>query len=171
MISKSKNNINSVLVLGSSSEIAKEICIELAHKGCKRFHLLARDLDKNNELIDILKAKKINNILFELVDILLVNEIESQQLLEISSDNFKEQAKKLSTLVSKTIITLGDKGIAFCEKNKKPNYLKAHSVKVKSAHGAGDHFAGKFVSNFIRTNNFEDSIKIANKKTSEFISS
>ena len=115
-------------------------------------------------------AKKINNILFELVDILLVNEIESQQLLGISKNNFKEQAKKLSTLVSKTIITLGDKGIVFCEKNKKPDFLAAHSVKVKSAHGAGDYFAGKFISNFIKTNNFEDSIKIAIKKTSEFIS-
>ena len=30
---------------------------------------------------------------------------------------------------------------------------------------------GKFISNFIETNDFEDSIKIANKKTSEFISS
>tara|TARA_Y100000991_G_scaffold215452_1_gene205933 strand:+ start:6006 stop:6740 length:735 start_codon:yes stop_codon:yes gene_type:complete len=70
MISKSKNNINSVFVLGSSSEIAKEICIELAHKGCKRFHLLARDLDKNKELINILKAKKINNISEENFDLL-----------------------------------------------------------------------------------------------------
>ena len=59
----------------------------------------------------------------------------------------------------------------YFEKNKKVDHIKAHAVDVKSAHGAGDYFAGKFISNFIETNNFEDSIKIANKKTSEFISS
>ena len=144
------------------NEIKEEINITAAKEAKKRGVRV---------FLNAAPAKKINNNLFELVDILLVNEIESQQLLEISNDNFKEQAKKLSKLVSKTIITLGDKGIVFCEKNKKPNYLQAYSVKVKSAHGAGDHFAGKFVSNFIKTNNFEDSIKIANKKTSEFISS
>ena len=69
------------------------------------------------------------------------------------------------------IITLGDKGVVYFEKNKKIDNIKVYSVDVKSAHGAGDYFAGKFISNFIETNDFEDSIKTANKKTSEFISS
>tara|TARA_A100001011_G_scaffold61926_1_gene61919 strand:- start:1060 stop:1908 length:849 start_codon:yes stop_codon:yes gene_type:complete len=115
-------------------------------------------------------AKKINKNLFNLVDILLVNEIESQQLLKTKSIDFKKQAKELSNFVSKIIITLGDKGVVYFEKNREISHIKAHTVNVKSAHGAGDYFAGKFISNFIETNNFENSIKIANKKTSEFIS-
>ena len=116
-------------------------------------------------------AKKINKDLFDLVDILLVNEIESQQLLETTNTDFKKQAEELSNYVSKIIITLGEKGVVYSEKSKKVDHINAHSVDVKSAHGAGDYFAGKFISNFLETNNFEDSIKSANKKTSEFISS
>ena len=84
---------------------------------------------------------------------------------------FKRQAEELSNYVSRIIITLGDKGVVYFEKNKKVDHINAHSVDVKSAHGAGDYFAGKFISNFIETNDFEDSIKTANKKTSKFISS
>ena len=40
--------INSAFVFGSTSEIAKAICIELARKGCKKFVLLARNKKKNN---------------------------------------------------------------------------------------------------------------------------
>ena len=116
-------------------------------------------------------AKKINDELFNLVDILLVNEIESQQLLDTKSTDFKRLAEELSNYVSRIIITLGDKGVVYFEKNKKVDHINAHSVDVKSALGAGDYFAGKFISNFIVTNDFEDSIKTANKKTSEFISS
>ena len=49
-----RNTIKSVFVLGSSSEIAKNICIELARQGCKKFHLLTRNLDNNNDLISYL---------------------------------------------------------------------------------------------------------------------
>ena len=92
--------------------------------------------------------------------------------MRLSLNNFlKPQAEQLSNYISKIIITLGDKGVVYTEKNKQPNHIKAHSVNVKSAHGAGDYFSGKFISNFIKTNNFADSINIANKKTSEFISS
>ncbi len=43
-------SIKSVLVLGSSSHVAKAICIELAKKGCKKFHLICRNSKKNHEL-------------------------------------------------------------------------------------------------------------------------
>ena len=63
-------------------------------------------------------AKKINDELFDLVDILLVNEIESQQLLDTKSTDFKRLAEELSNYVSRIIITLGDKGVVYFEKNK-----------------------------------------------------
>jgi len=115
-------------------------------------------------------AKNINYTLFEFVEILLVNEIEAQQLSEDYSSNFDTIAKKLSNIVSKVIITLGPKGVVMCEKDKIPIHIKGHSVNVRTAHGAGDYFAGKFLLNYIKNNNFENSIRVANKKTAEFIS-
>ena len=115
-------------------------------------------------------AKKINYDLFKFVDILLTNEIEAQQLSGDYSSNFHSIIKKLSKKVSKVIITLGANGVMLCENNNTPIHVNGHSVKVISAHGAGDYFAGKFLLNYIKTSDFENSIRIANKKTAEFIS-
>ena len=70
MIRKLNTSIKSVFVLGSSSEIAQEICIQLANNGCESFHLLARNLEKNTQLVKILKDKKIKNIIQENFDLL-----------------------------------------------------------------------------------------------------
>ena len=115
-------------------------------------------------------AKKINYDLFKFVDILLTNEIEAQQLSGDYSSNFHSIIKKLSKKVSKVIITLGANGVMLCENNNTPIHVNGHPVKVISAHGAGDYFAGKFLLNYIKTSDFENSIRIANKKTAEFIS-
>ena len=47
--------IKSLFVLGSTSLIAKELCIELAREGCKKFHLICRDPKKNLSLVTKLK--------------------------------------------------------------------------------------------------------------------
>ena len=45
----------SALIIGSTSAVAKSICIKLAQKGCKKFHLVCRDLDSNLELFNLLE--------------------------------------------------------------------------------------------------------------------
>ena len=132
----------------------------------------AKEAKKRNikVILNAAPAKNINIKLFEFVDILLVNEIEAQQLSEDNSGNFVTIATKLSNIVSKVIITLGSDGVILCEKDNKPIHIKGFPVNVKSAHGAGDYFAGKFLIDFIKNNDFENSIRIANKKTAEFIS-
>ena len=50
-----KSEIKSVFVLGSTSLVAKEICIELAKNGCKSFSLVARNQEKNIILYKDLK--------------------------------------------------------------------------------------------------------------------
>ena len=70
MILQSNTHIKSVFVLGSNSEIAKEICIQLASKGCEKFHLLARDIKNNKSLVKKLKEKKIKNIIQDNFDLL-----------------------------------------------------------------------------------------------------
>ena len=42
--------IRSAFVLGSTSEVAKAICRELARRGCVRFHLVARNAEVNQQL-------------------------------------------------------------------------------------------------------------------------
>ena len=42
--------IRSAFVLGSTSPVARAICMELARRGCSRFHLVARDSARNQEL-------------------------------------------------------------------------------------------------------------------------
>jgi hypothetical protein len=42
--------IRSAFVLGSTSEVAKAICQELARRGCQRFHLVARSSEANQQL-------------------------------------------------------------------------------------------------------------------------
>ena len=43
-------SIRSAFVLGSTSEVAKAICRELAQRGCRRFHLVARNVEANQQL-------------------------------------------------------------------------------------------------------------------------
>ena len=184
-ISNKSGNYSAVVISGANLEISEKILSDdNLWKNCsflmiqneikEKINIKAAIEAKKRDIrvfLNAAPAKKINDELFDLVDILLVNEIESQQLLDAKSTDFKKLAEELSNYVSRIIITLGDKGVVYSEKNKKVDHINAHSVDVKSAHGAGDYFAGKFISNFIETNDFEDSIKTANKKTSEFISS
>ena len=184
-ISNNSGNYSAVVISGANLEISEKILSDdNLWKNCS-FLMIQNEIKEKINIkaaieakkrnirvfLNAAPAKKINDELFDLVDILLVNEIESQQLLDTKSTDFKRLAEELSNYVSRIIITLGDKGVVYFEKNKKVDHINAYSVDVKSAHGAGDYFAGKFISNFIETNDFEDSIKTANKKTSEFISS
>ena len=184
-ISNNSGNYSAVVISGANLEISESIfsddnlwknCVFLMIQNEIKEEInivAAKEAKKRNikVFLNAAPAKKINRELFDLVDILLVNEIESQQLLETTNTDFIKQVEELSKYVSKVIITLGENGVVYYEKNKKVDQIKAHSVDVKSAHGAGDYFAGKFISNFLDTNNFEDAIRTANKKTSEFISS
>ena len=184
-ISNNSGNYSAVVISGANLEISENIFgDDNLWKNCsflmiqneikEKINITAAIEAKKRNIrvfLNAAPAKKINNELFDLVDILLVNEIESQQLLETTNTDFKKQVEELSNYVPKIIITLGEKGVVYSEKNKTVNHIKAHFVDVKSAHGAGDYFAGKFISNFIETNDFVDSIITANKKTSEFISS
>lgn len=42
--------IRSAFVLGSTSAVARAVCLELARRGCSRFHLVARDPARNQQL-------------------------------------------------------------------------------------------------------------------------
>lgn len=50
MVKERPSVIQSAFVLGSTSLVARAICLELARKGCKRFHLVARNEQANLQL-------------------------------------------------------------------------------------------------------------------------
>ncbi len=71
MNKKFSKNIESIFVLGSTSTVATAICIELAKKHhCKRFHLISRNPNNNQDLINKLENEYSAFITQETVDLL-----------------------------------------------------------------------------------------------------
>ena len=64
------NKIGSVWVLGSTSTVAIAICRHLAEHGCRRFHLLARNLERNQALASELRERFGAEVSYEAVDLL-----------------------------------------------------------------------------------------------------
>ena len=63
------NKIGSVWVLGSTSTVAIAICRHLAEHGCRRFHLLARNFERNQALFNELRECFEAEVSFEKVDL------------------------------------------------------------------------------------------------------
>ncbi len=61
--------INSIFVLGSSSLIAKEICLALAKEGCRKFHLITKNQEKNIPLINELRNAFKATVTEEIIDL------------------------------------------------------------------------------------------------------
>ena len=119
-------------------------------------------------------SKKINLDLYKFIDILLVNTIEAQDITQrsiLDLDDLKIVSKILSNKIPIAIVTAGEKGVVFCEKNKEPVHFEGLKVNVKSTHGAGDTFAGTLCSSLVLGKELEVAIKIANEKAAKFISS
>ena len=62
--------IRSAFVLGSTSAVARAICLELARRGCSRFHLVARDLARNQQLASELTDQFSAGVSVEQADLL-----------------------------------------------------------------------------------------------------
>ena len=50
-------SFSNVFVMGSTSAVAKAICCELAKRGCRRFHLIARNVEANQQLATELQER------------------------------------------------------------------------------------------------------------------
>ena len=78
--------VESVWILGSTSEIARCLCIELAKRGCKRFHLMARNISLNNSFKNFLSKKYNVIVTTQFID--LSEKKPSGEFREITIDNF-----------------------------------------------------------------------------------
>jgi len=72
---RSKNIVpfKSVFVLGGTSDISKEICLNLAKKGVERFHLVSKNTEKNQLFINELRKSFKVKVTSEEVNILNYN--------------------------------------------------------------------------------------------------
>ncbi len=87
MNKNSFKKIESAFVLGSTSTVAQAICLELAkNHNCKRFHLISRHPDHNQELINKLKNNFSAFVTQEKVD--LIDNPSIQNLTIPQVDNF-----------------------------------------------------------------------------------
>jgi short-subunit dehydrogenase len=75
--------IRSAFVLGSSSEVAKAICGELARRGCERFHLVARNGQANQQLASELQQHYKALVSTEQTDLLADSSLEPTRRPEV----------------------------------------------------------------------------------------
>lgn len=70
MAATDPNTVQSAFVLGSTSEVARAMCRELARRGCRRFHLVARNDEANRSLADELTESFRASVSVEQTDLL-----------------------------------------------------------------------------------------------------
>lgn len=70
--------LRSAWVLGSTSTVAIAICRGLAEHGCRRFHLLARNFERNQALASELRERFGAEVSYEVVDLLAPQRLEPQ---------------------------------------------------------------------------------------------
>ncbi len=75
--------IRSAFVLGSTSEVAKAICRELARRGCERFHLVARNGQANQPLASELQQQYKALVSTEQTDLLADSSLEPTRRPEV----------------------------------------------------------------------------------------
>ena len=104
--------IKSIFVLGSTSLIAQELCIELAKKGCSRFHLISRNSKKNKPLIETLMKQYNAFVTEEVINLAETEpnnsnfpEIENFDLYLITAGNLGDNFKAQTNLAETNFIT------------------------------------------------------------------
>ena len=78
-----KKNIKSVWVLGSTSEVARSICRELAVRGCKHFHLIARNSVENEKFANELEQSFGVVVNCQQADLMLEANLNNKYMLEV----------------------------------------------------------------------------------------
>ena len=78
-----KKNLKSVWVLGSTSEVARSICRELALRGCKHFHLIARNSVENERFADELEKSFGVVVNCQQADLMLEANLNNKYMFEV----------------------------------------------------------------------------------------
>lgn len=105
----------------------------------------------------------------ELVDVLIVNEIEGYELTGKTEP--KEIGKELlnKNLNGSYVLTLGEKGVQYFDKNNHITYGIYHTNTVDTT-AAGDTFTGYFLTGILEGKKVEESLKMASKASAICVS-
>lgn len=112
--------------------------------------------------------KQIENYPLEYVDYLILNEIEAKQICEMKlqkvTEDSKEQIQLLASYLpqAKVVLTLGDKGAIYKEKDKEI-FQKAYKVQAIDTTGAGDTFTGFFIGSLAQGKEISEAMDLAAK--------
>lgn len=138
------------------------IPIDLCREAKEKENIVFLDPKPNEKSIE--DAKKC----LRYVDILLVNEEESQLITE--TNTLSEAIECLSNLNLKyVVIKRGDKGCILINEQRKVKSIPAFNSNVKCTLGSGDVFGGVLAANYIENKDIEYSIKIASCAAANFI--
>jgi len=107
--------------------------------------LKAKELDKIT-VFNPAPATKLNDRIFHNTDYLILNETEMEEIFEIkiSDEGYIEKmlCKKEENGIKNIILTLGEKGCVYFDKNNDVNKYEAYKVKAIDTTAAGDSFIG-----------------------------
>lgn len=189
IITVDKNSNNSIVVVSGSNMELCEKDLDKAKDKIKNCDILvsqfetpeditikAFNIAKENGKVTILNpapAKKINNDLLKVTDIIIPNEVEAEVLTGIKVNDLESAAlageKFLNEGVKFAIITLGEKGAAIIGDGKS-KLIEAFKVNAIDTTAAGDSFIGALSSklsyNNLRFNNLIEAVTFGNKVSS-----
>lgn len=110
-------------------------------------------------MLNAAPARELPGPLGAQIEILLVNEVEAEMLAGTADP--VEAATRLAILNRVAIVTAGAAGLAVAGRGQRFE-LAGHEVKVASAHGAGDAFAGALAARLAKGQSLRDAVAFAN---------
>ena len=126
--------------------------------------LKAKELDKIT-VFNPAPATKLNDRIFHNTDYLILNETEMEEIFEIkiSDEGYIEKmlCKKEENVIKNIILTLGEKGCVYFDKNNDVNKYEAYKVKAIDTTAAGDSFIGAFSMKICDCGDTDKAIKYA----------
>ena len=110
-------------------------------------------------------ATKLNDRIFHNTDYLILNETEMEEIFEIKifNEGYTEKmlCKKEENGIKNIILTLGEKGCVYFDKNNDVNKYEAYKVKAIDTTAAGDSFIGAFAMKICECGDTGEAIKYA----------
>lgn len=177
IIQVNREGENAIILFGGANrEITKEDAIKVMSKFKPGDYLLLQnEISAIQEIIKLGAEKGLRIIMnpapigpefqsypLESVEVFILNEIEGRGMT--GETEFKRICRAMVNRFPKamTILTVGDQGVWFSDKNRLW-HVKAEKVQPVDTTAAGDTFIGYFVAEYTRGNDLELAVRFANR--------
>lgn len=187
-IQDSEGDYGAVIVSGANLVIPSDVFSDDSLWTNAAILLLQNEVPESLNLIAAKQAKKRNVSvclnaaparpmsaeLASLIDIMVVNSIESEALGSIVVDSLDAAAyaaKQLSANFPTAVVTAGEDGVAVCTANGDAIQLPAKKINVVSSHGAGDVFTGTLCAEIAAGTPLQHAVGVANEAAAIHVAS